>query len=99
MMQGKIVGDTFIVIDSFALPVEGTETRVNAQVCATQRCHSCLSPPSLSPSLPRRTSAHSQRKALIRSSQHRQDRGMRRPRARWARRNRHGAPGATTLLQ
>jgi COP9 signalosome complex subunit 5 len=31
MMQGKIAGDTFIVMDSFALPVEGTETRVNAQ--------------------------------------------------------------------
>lgn len=30
-MQGKVSGDTFIVIDSFALPVEGTETRVNAQ--------------------------------------------------------------------
>lgn len=32
MLQGKVVRDTFIVIDSFALPVEGTETRVNAQV-------------------------------------------------------------------
>lgn len=31
MLQGKTVGDTFIVLDSFALPVEGTETRVNAQ--------------------------------------------------------------------
>eukprot|EP00983_Pelagomonas_calceolata_P108211 1159433-Pelagomonas_calceolata.AAC.3 len=31
MLQGKIVQDTFIVIDVFALPVEGTETRVNAQ--------------------------------------------------------------------
>lgn len=31
MLQGKIVQDTFVVIDSFALPVEGTETRVNAQ--------------------------------------------------------------------
>jgi len=30
LMQGKVVGDTFIVMDSFALPVEGTETRVNA---------------------------------------------------------------------
>ncbi|RUS13243.1 JAB1/Mov34/MPN/PAD-1 ubiquitin protease-domain-containing protein, partial [Jimgerdemannia flammicorona] len=29
-MQGKIQGDTMIVMDSFALPVEGTETRVNA---------------------------------------------------------------------
>lgn len=30
LMQGKVDGDTFIVLDSFALPVEGTETRVNA---------------------------------------------------------------------
>ncbi|KAH8917064.1 Mov34-domain-containing protein [Atractiella rhizophila] len=30
MMQGKIDGDTFVVMDAFALPVEGTETRVNA---------------------------------------------------------------------
>lgn len=31
MMQGKVMGDTFVVLDAFALPVEGTETRVNAQ--------------------------------------------------------------------
>lgn len=31
VMQGKVIGDTFIVLDAFALPVEGTETRVNAQ--------------------------------------------------------------------
>lgn len=31
VMQGKVVDDTFVVIDAFALPVEGTETRVNAQ--------------------------------------------------------------------
>ena len=31
MLQGKVVQDTFVVMDSFALPVEGTETRVNAQ--------------------------------------------------------------------
>lgn len=30
-LQGKIQGNEFIVIDTFALPVEGTETRVNAQ--------------------------------------------------------------------
>eukprot|EP00842_Homolaphlyctis_polyrhiza_P003537 jgi/Hompol1/4184/HPOL_003509-RA len=30
VMQGKVIGDTLIVMDSFALPVEGTETRVNA---------------------------------------------------------------------
>lgn len=31
MMQGYVDGDTMIVTDSFALPVEGSETRVNAQ--------------------------------------------------------------------
>ncbi|KAI8906300.1 JAB1/Mov34/MPN/PAD-1 ubiquitin protease-domain-containing protein [Gorgonomyces haynaldii] len=31
LMQGRISGDTMIVMDAFALPVEGTETRVNAQ--------------------------------------------------------------------
>lgn len=31
LLIGKIEGDTMIVMDSFALPVEGTETRVNAQ--------------------------------------------------------------------
>lgn len=30
LMQGKLTGDTFIVTDAFRLPVEGTETRVNA---------------------------------------------------------------------
>ena len=30
-LQGKIQGSEFIVIDTFARPVEGTETRVNAQ--------------------------------------------------------------------
>jgi len=30
LMMGKVEGDTMIVMDSFALPVEGTETRVNA---------------------------------------------------------------------
>ena len=30
LMQGKVLGDTMVVMDSFALPVEGTETRVNA---------------------------------------------------------------------
>lgn len=34
VMQGKTDGDTFIVMDAFALPVEGTETRVNAQADA-----------------------------------------------------------------
>ena len=31
LMQGYIANDTFIVTDAFRLPVEGTETRVNAQ--------------------------------------------------------------------
>eukprot|EP00400_MALV-I_sp_L67-5_P000178 gene178-154_t len=31
LMQGKVLGDTFIIMDAFRLPVEGTETRVNAQ--------------------------------------------------------------------
>jgi len=31
LMMGKIEGDTMYVMDSFALPVEGSETRVNAQ--------------------------------------------------------------------
>jgi COP9 signalosome complex subunit 5 len=30
MLQGKVKGDTFYVMDTFALPVEATETRVNA---------------------------------------------------------------------
>jgi COP9 signalosome complex subunit 5 len=30
LMIGKVVGDTMVVLDSFALPVQGTETRVNA---------------------------------------------------------------------
>ncbi|KAF8635771.1 hypothetical protein AX17_003859 [Amanita inopinata Kibby_2008] len=30
LMQGKVVGDSVVVMDSFALPVQGTETRVNA---------------------------------------------------------------------
>ncbi|KAJ1830366.1 COP9 signalosome catalytic subunit rri1 [Coemansia sp. RSA 2706] len=31
LMLGKVVGNTMIVLDAFALPVEGSETRVNAQ--------------------------------------------------------------------
>lgn len=31
LLQGKIEGDTMIIMDSFALPVEASETRVNAQ--------------------------------------------------------------------
>lgn len=30
LMQGKVVGKTIYVMDAFGLPVEGTETRVNA---------------------------------------------------------------------
>lgn len=36
LMQGKIAGDTFIVTDAFRLPVEGTETRVNASAEADE---------------------------------------------------------------
>ncbi|KAG4075857.1 hypothetical protein HA402_003683 [Bradysia odoriphaga] len=31
LLLGKVINNTMIVMDSFALPVEGTETRVNAQ--------------------------------------------------------------------
>ncbi|TPX37451.1 hypothetical protein SmJEL517_g00582 [Synchytrium microbalum] len=30
LMQGKVMGDTIVIMDAFALPVEGTETRVSA---------------------------------------------------------------------
>jgi len=36
MMQGKVCGDTFWVMDAFALPVEATETRVNAAADANE---------------------------------------------------------------
>ncbi|KIW00274.1 uncharacterized protein PV09_08164 [Verruconis gallopava] len=36
LMQGTVHGDTFIVTDAFRLPVEATETRVNAQEEAFQ---------------------------------------------------------------
>jgi hypothetical protein len=29
-MQGKVVGNAIVIMDAFALPVQGTETRVNA---------------------------------------------------------------------
>jgi len=31
IMLGKVMGNSMVVVDAFALPVEGTETRVNAQ--------------------------------------------------------------------
>lgn len=31
VMQGKIIGEMIVVMDAIALPVVGTETRVNAQ--------------------------------------------------------------------
>ena len=34
LLLGKVDGQTMFVMDSFALPVEGTETRVNAHVQA-----------------------------------------------------------------
>ncbi|KAG5636909.1 hypothetical protein H0H81_006444 [Sphagnurus paluster] len=30
LMQGKVMGNSLVIVDSFALPVQGTETRVNA---------------------------------------------------------------------
>ena len=36
LMQGKVIGNSLVVIDSFALPVQGTETRVNAQEGANE---------------------------------------------------------------
>ena len=36
IMQGKYMGDTMVVLDSFALPVQGTETRVNAADSANE---------------------------------------------------------------
>merc|ERR1719498_344154 len=37
LMQGKVTSDgTFIVMDAFPLPVEGTETRVNAGASANE---------------------------------------------------------------
>ena len=29
-MQGKVLDNSIVIMDSFALPVQGTETRVNA---------------------------------------------------------------------
>lgn len=34
LMLGKIDGPVMVIMDTFALPVEGTETRVNAQAAA-----------------------------------------------------------------
>lgn len=31
MMQGRVYKNVMVILDSFALPVEGTETRVSAQ--------------------------------------------------------------------
>mmetsp|Transcript_17107 Transcript_17107/g.16987 ORF Transcript_17107/g.16987 Transcript_17107/m.16987 type:complete len:314 (+) Transcript_17107:61-1002(+) len=36
LMQGKVIGREFIVLDAFGLPVEGTETRVNAGASANE---------------------------------------------------------------
>ena len=36
LMQGKVDGHTMVVIDAFALPVEGSETRVNAHTQALE---------------------------------------------------------------
>jgi COP9 signalosome complex subunit 5 len=36
LMQGKVMGNTLVIMDSFALPVQGTETRVNAAAEANE---------------------------------------------------------------
>lgn len=36
LMQGKVRGDTLVILDAFRLPVEGTETRVNAGAAANE---------------------------------------------------------------
>jgi COP9 signalosome complex subunit 5 len=36
LLQGRIRGDTFLITDCFPLPVEGTETRVNAGEAANE---------------------------------------------------------------
>ncbi|EJT99231.1 Mov34-domain-containing protein [Dacryopinax primogenitus] len=36
MMQGKVTGDLIVILDAFALPVQGTETRVNAAAEANE---------------------------------------------------------------
>ncbi|KZO89733.1 Mov34-domain-containing protein [Calocera viscosa TUFC12733] len=36
MMQGKVIGDCLVILDAFALPVQGTETRVNAAAEANE---------------------------------------------------------------
>jgi len=36
LMQGKVVGNSMVVMDSFALPVQGTETRVNTLESANE---------------------------------------------------------------
>lgn len=36
LMQGKVMGDSLVIMDSFALPVQGTETRVNAAEAANE---------------------------------------------------------------
>ena len=36
LMRGKVVDKSLVILDSFALPVQGTETRVNAGDQATE---------------------------------------------------------------
>ncbi|KIJ25292.1 hypothetical protein M422DRAFT_785628 [Sphaerobolus stellatus SS14] len=36
LMQGKIIGNALVIMDSFALPVQGTETRVNTLESANE---------------------------------------------------------------
>lgn len=36
LVQGRAVGHSFVIMDSFALPVQGTETRVNTLESANE---------------------------------------------------------------
>jgi len=58
MLQGKVVGDTFLVLDAFALPVEGTETRVNAQAEAYEFMIDFAESNKVGPARPPPTSTH-----------------------------------------
>lgn len=36
MLHGKVIGNSIVIMDAFGLPVEGTETRVNASAAANE---------------------------------------------------------------
>ena len=68
LMQGKLDGDTMVVMDAFALPVTGTETRVNAQNDANEfMIQYITSSPAVSPFLLPFSSQRTQYPSLRRS--------------------------------